>query len=163
MSNLEFLKKEAKNLLKDWKTQTKTVESDGSIFYNYSPKFYDVADLFLYYEFSDKDEHDIKLSRAQHLIAKIAGFKKWNELIHASPKRLELAELVVRNIKNSSDIEEWNNVILFSGFKEMDETSQLEYARQYFEFLNNLTDEDPYNGGVPFDWDMDQGYVDEFE
>lgn len=45
----------------------------------------------------------------------------------------------------------------------MDETSQLEYARQYFEFVNNLTDEDPYNGGVPFDWDMDQGYVDEFE
>ena len=44
MSNLEFLKKEAKNLLKDWKTQTKTVESDGSVFYNYSPKFYDVAD-----------------------------------------------------------------------------------------------------------------------
>ena len=27
----------------------------------------------------------------------------------------------------------------------------------------NMPDEDPYNGGVPFDWDMDQGYVDEFE
>lgn len=125
MSNLEFFKQEAKNLLKDWKTQTKTVESDGSIFYNYSPKFYDVADLFLYYEFSDKDEQDIKLSRAQHLIAKIAGFKKWNELIHASPKRLELAELLVRQAKNDFN--------------------------------------DDYNSGVPFDWDMDQGYVDEFE
>lgn len=84
-----------------------------------------MADLFLYYEFSDKDEQDIKLSRAQHLIAKIAGFKKWNELIHASPKRLELAELLVRQAKNDFN--------------------------------------DDFNGGVPFDWDMDQGYVDEFE
>jgi len=96
MSNLEFFKKEAKNLLKDWKTQTKTVERDGSVSYSYSPKFYDVKGLFLSYEFSDKDEQDIKLSRAQHLIAKIAGFKKWNELIQASQERLELAELFVR-------------------------------------------------------------------
>lgn len=125
MSNLEFFKKEAKNLLKDWKTQTKTVESDGSVAYSYSPKFYDVKDLFLSYEFSDKDEQDIKLSRAQHLIAKIAGFKKWNELIQASPERLELAELLVRQAKKDFN--------------------------------------DDYNGRVPFDWDMDQGYVGDFE
>lgn len=125
MSNLEFFKKEAKNLLKDWKTQSKTVESDGAVSYSYSPKFYDVKDLFLYYEFGDKDEQDIKLSRAQHLIAKIAGFKKWNELIQASQERLELAELLVRQAKNDFN--------------------------------------DDYNGRVPFDWDMDQGYVDEFE
>ena len=125
MSNLEFFKREAKNLLKDWKTQTKTVESNGSISYNYSPKFYDMKDLFLCYGFSDKDEHDIKLSCAQHLIAKIAGFKKWDELIHVSAERLELAELLVRQAKNEFD--------------------------------------DDYNGRATFDWDMDQGYVDEFE
>lgn len=125
MSNLEFFKKEAKNLLKDWKTRTKTVESDGSVAYSYSPKFYDVKDLFLSYEFSDKYEQDIKLSRAQHLVAKIADFKKWNELIQASQERLELAELLVRQAKNDFN--------------------------------------DDYNGRVPFDWDMDQGYVDEFE
>lgn len=122
MSNLEFFKKEAKNLLKDWKTQTKSVGSDSSVSFSYSPKFYNVKDLFLSYEFSDKDEQDIKLSCAQHLIAKIAGFKKWNELIQASPKRLELAELLVRQVKNDFN--------------------------------------DDYNGRVPFDWDMDQGYVD---
>lgn len=125
MSNLEFFKREAKNLLKDWETQTKTVESNGPVYYSYSPKFYDVKDLFLSYGFSDKDEQDIKLSRAQHLIAKIADFKKWDELIHASPERLELAELLVRQAKNDFN--------------------------------------DDYNGQVPFDWDMDQGYVDEFE
>lgn len=122
MSNLEFFKKEAKNLLKDWKTQSKSVGSDSSVSFSYSLKFYDVKNLFLSYEFSDKDEQDIKLSRAQHMIAKIAGFKKWNELIQASPKRLELAELLVRQVKNDFN--------------------------------------DDYNGRVPFDWDMDQGYVD---
>ena len=24
-------------------------------------------------------------------------------------------------------------------------------------------EDDDYGGGVPFDWDMDQGYVDEYE
>ena len=125
MSNLELFQKEAKNLLKDWKTQTKTVESDGSVAYSYSPKFYDVKNLFLYYEFSDKNEQDIKLSRVQHLIAKIASFKKWNELIQSSSGHLEFAELLVRQAKNDFN--------------------------------------DDYNGRVPFDWDMDQGYADEFE
>ena len=35
MSNLEFFKKQAKNFLKDWQTQIKTVESDGFISYHY--------------------------------------------------------------------------------------------------------------------------------
>lgn len=46
MSNLEFFKNEAKKFLKDWQTQTQTVESDGFISYRYSPKFYDVSELF---------------------------------------------------------------------------------------------------------------------
>ena len=43
-------------------------------------------------------------------------------MIQASPERLELAELLVRQAKNDFN--------------------------------------DDYNGRVPFDWDMDQGYVD---
>ena len=31
MTNLEFFKNEAKKFLKDWRTQTQTVESDGII------------------------------------------------------------------------------------------------------------------------------------
>lgn len=84
MSNLDFFHNQAKNFLKDWKTQKQTIESDGFISYHYDWKSYDVGDLFFYYEFDDKDEQDIKLARAQHLIAKMVGFKKWNDLIHAS-------------------------------------------------------------------------------
>ena len=42
MSNLEFFKKQAKNFLKDWQTQTITTNTDGSKSYHYDWKFYDV-------------------------------------------------------------------------------------------------------------------------
>lgn len=50
MSNLNFFHNQAKNFLKDWKTQKQTVESDGFISYHYDWKFYDVGDLFFYYD-----------------------------------------------------------------------------------------------------------------
>ena len=73
MSHEEFFKNEAKKFLKDWQTQTQTVESEGLIFYHYDWKFYDVGDLFLYYELDDEDQQEIKLARAQHYIAKMVG------------------------------------------------------------------------------------------
>lgn len=84
MTNLEFFKNEAKKFLKDWRTQTQTVESDGIILYHYNPTFYDLKGLFLYYELDDRDEKDKKLARAQHFIAQMVGFKKWDDLIHAT-------------------------------------------------------------------------------
>lgn len=104
MTHLDFFRKQAKNFLKDWQTQSKTVESDGFISYSYDWKFYDVGDLFFYYEFDDKDEQDIKLARAQHLIAKMAGFKKWDDLIHATETEQALAELLLRRFKNAQDV-----------------------------------------------------------
>ena len=137
MSNLEYFKKQAKNLLKDWQTQTKTVEEDGLITYNYSPKFYDVGDLFFYYEFSDKDEQDIKLARAQHLIAQMVGFKKWTDLVAASEKELEYAEVLLRNFKNSEDIADWEITEMFSGIARFDIDSKIEYAKQYFKGIKS--------------------------
>lgn len=132
MSNLEFFKQQAKKFLKDWKTQTIESEYDGDVSFVYDWKFFDVGDLFLHFGFDEKDEQDIKLSRAQHLIAKIVGFKKWNDLIHASEKELCLAEIVLRNIKNSEDIIEWEDTLLFNGIRNFDIDSQIEYAKEYF-------------------------------
>lgn len=132
MFHLEFFKKQAKNLLKDWQTQTKTVESDGFISYRYDWKFYDVGDLFFYYEFDDKDEQDIKLVRAQHLIAKMVGFRNWNDLIHASETELELAELLLRRFKNAQDVQEWGKTLAFTGIGRHNPEAVLDYARQYY-------------------------------
>ncbi|MBB5225904.1 hypothetical protein [Treponema ruminis] len=138
MSNLEFLKKQAKNFLKDWKTQTKTIESDGFVSYHYDWKFYNVKDLFFYYGFDDKDEEDINLARAQHIIAKMVGFRKWNDLIHASKTELELAELLLRRFKTSEDIQDWEETLNFAGISQYGTEAVLDYARQYYKIDDNF-------------------------
>lgn len=134
MSNLEFFKKQSKKLLKDWQTQTKTINSDGFISYNYDWKFYDVNKLFNYFKFDDKDRQTIKLARAQHIIAKMVGFKKWNELILASEKELESAELILRKFKTTQDIHELTseptNYLNF-----LKETFPDKQTRKMFEFF----------------------------
>ena len=104
MSHIEFFKKEAKNLFKDWKTQTTTTESDRTISYHYDSKFYNVEDLFKSLNLDDKDRQDMKLARVQHLIAKITGFKNWNDLIAASKSELEKAEKLLRDLKEKSKL-----------------------------------------------------------
>ncbi|MDE7291551.1 MAG: hypothetical protein K2N58_05840 [Treponemataceae bacterium] len=133
MSHLDFFRKQAKNFLKDWRTQTKTVESDGFISYSYDWKFYDVGDIFFYYEFSDEDEQEITLARAQHLIAKMAGFKKWNDLIHATETEQTLAELLLRRFKDARDVQDWEEVLAFSGVAQYGAEAVLDYARHYYE------------------------------
>ena len=127
MDRIDFFKRESKKLLKDWKTQTK-----GPVSYIYASKFYDIDDLFSYYGFSDKDRQDIKLARAQQFIARMAGFKKWTELIAASEKELIYAEMLLRNIKNSNDIYGWES---FKALYEIDSlgiNGKIELAQKYF-------------------------------
>lgn len=242
MSHVDFFRKQSKNFLKDWKTQTKTVEDDGLIIYHYKWKFFDLDDLLPYFELNNKEEQDIKLARAQHYIAKMVGYKKWNDLIQASEKEQELAELLLRHFKSSSDIEDWSIALDTSGIKKHDVEAVLDYAKQFFsmndsvemtkfvkeEFhllhgkerlkelkqqgkdfqftfstrihcihcgrsfffkeanviktdsdnsawvvckhypscngtlIDFIDEDDEYGGKVPFDWDMDQGYISEY-
>ena len=103
MSNLEFFKNEAKKFLKDWQTQTTITNSDGSISYHYDWKFYNLYYYFDLFNLNDKDRKEIKLARAQHYISKIAGYKKWDELVSLSPFDLENAENKIRNCRNKSE------------------------------------------------------------
>jgi hypothetical protein len=136
MSNLEFFKKQSKNFLKDWKSQTKIVETDGNVYFRYSPKFFDIEDWFSYFELSAKDEQDVKLSRAQHYIAKIAGFRKWTDLIAASEKELIYAEIKLRNFKNSMNLIQWEYIEKDYELADLDIDSKIEYAKQFFKSVN---------------------------
>lgn len=100
MSNINFFKQESKNLLKDWKTQSITIRDDGTISYHYKNKFYNVDEFFTALNWNDKDRSEIILVRAQHLIAKITGFRRWNDLIHASESELENGEKILRSKKS---------------------------------------------------------------
>ena len=89
MDKIEYFKLQAKNLFRDFKTQT--LDEEGLT--RYSPQFFEDIEWLLFDY--DVDEDDFCLMKAQHLVAQLAGFKKWGELIHASDEALELGKLLL--------------------------------------------------------------------
>ena len=77
-NNIEYLKKQAKNLYQDYKTRRL---SDTGDIYEYSPKYYDITQIFLDFDiFDDEPDFEFSLMKAQHLIATILDFKSWADL-----------------------------------------------------------------------------------
>lgn len=104
MYHIEYFKLQAKNLLKDFKTRYFNPEEG---FYEYHPKFFDIAGIFLYLEINDdKSNFSFTLMNAQHVIAQLAGFSSWNDLLKATSPELELAHLLFDNAHKIS-LEEW--------------------------------------------------------
>lgn len=104
MPRIEFFKQESKNLLKDWKTQTTTTGSDGTVSYHYVSKFYNVDDLFKSLNWDDNDRQQKILARSQHAISQIVGFKNWNALIAADETELAKAEELLRKLKEKTEL-----------------------------------------------------------
>ena len=131
MDHLDFFKLQAKNLYRDWKTHTET--DDG--IYEYNPQFFDVDDFLLYFG-EDLDEKRFSLQRAQHLVAKLAGFDKWNDLIKADEQHLELAKIVFNGCAHSGSIswsrENWDMYYNGEGIVDLPISSQIEVAKYYF-------------------------------
>ena len=81
MDKIAYFRLQAKNLMRDFRTQT--LDEEGLT--RYSPKFFnDIDDILLSY---NVDEENFTLMEAQHLIASLAGFDKWAELLRASEDR----------------------------------------------------------------------------
>jgi hypothetical protein len=93
MANIEFFKQQSKNLLKDYKTRTFN-ENEG--FYEYTPHYFQDIDELLDI-FGIGEEDSFSLMNAQHIIARLSGFYKWNELIQASESALEIGKLLLTN------------------------------------------------------------------
>ena len=101
MLPIDYFKRQAKNLLEDQRTRVWN-EQEG--FYDYSPRFFDVDRIFL--SFGIFDDEEPSLQRAQHLIAMIAGFKNWSDLINCDQKELAFRKLVFEN-QNYLCWDEW--------------------------------------------------------
>ena len=93
MATIEFFKQQSKNFMKDYKTRAFN-EAEG--FYEYSPRYFQDIDELLY-NFGFKDNEAFTLMNAQHIIARLSGFYKWNELIQASEAALEIGKLLLTN------------------------------------------------------------------
>jgi hypothetical protein len=95
MTHIEYFKLQAKNLFRDYKTQTSYIdEVDGYSYYTYTPKYFDIDSIFLEYNLDEEDEENLTLMKAQHLFSLMLGFEKWADILKASEARLELARLL---------------------------------------------------------------------
>ena len=93
MNTIDFFKQQAKNFQKDLGTETFN-EREG--IYEYAPRFfYDIEDILMCFDDIECDPKKFSLMRSQHIIARLAGFNKWNDLIKASEPALELGKLLL--------------------------------------------------------------------
>lgn len=76
---------------------------DGRSHYAYNAKYFDIDAIFVNF---DWDEDDFSLMKAQHIIAILAGFRKWADLAKASVVELELAKLLFDH-QDKMNAEEW--------------------------------------------------------
>ena len=104
MTPIAYFKLQAKNLFRDYKTRTSTIDVvDGRSHYAYDAKYFDIDAMFADF---DWDEDDFSLMKAQHIIAILAGFRKWADLAKASVVELELAKLLFDH-QDKMNAEEW--------------------------------------------------------
>ena len=126
MTNIEFFKQQAKNLLKDYKTRYFN-KDEG--YYEYNPRFFsDFEDIA--FDFNIEDNNEFTLMKAQHIIARLSNFYKWTDLIKASEPALELGKLLLTNRENIN-IEDWQ-MYEEANLKGFDDESKLEVFKMVF-------------------------------
>ena len=104
MTPIAYFKLQAKNLFKDYKTKEPVFDKTiNDYLYEYSPTNFDVDRIILEH---DLDEENFTLMKAQHVMAYMAGFRKWADLLKASGTELELAKLLFDN-QDKIHIEDW--------------------------------------------------------
>ena len=151
MNHIEYFKLQAKNLLKDYKTRLFNPK-DG--FHEYNPKFFDITGIFDYLDLNnEKSDFKFTLMNAQHVIAQLAGFSKWDDLLKANPSELELAHLLYDNAHKIS-LDEWDMYI--SDAERMNHTkfnteTKLEIFKQVF-----LSSDRHRSDFVPYRIDLEQ-------
>ena len=108
MTPIEYLKLQAKNLHKDFKTQTSSFNPKlRSNVYEYDPRFFKI-DLLV--DDFNINEENFKLGNAQHVIAKLCGLEKWSDLLKASPATIELSILLYTNM-DRVEVRDWDECV----------------------------------------------------
>lgn len=141
MTNIEFFKLQSKNFLKDFETKQYN-EVEG--LYEYQPRFFsDIDEIALHFNIEENDS--FSLMNAQHIIARLSGFDKWNDLIKSSESALELGKLLLTNrqayenslgfftniYKDSMIVDDWKRYES-ENLKDFDDDSKLEVFKKVF-------------------------------
>jgi len=129
MESITFFKLQAKNLLRDYKTQFFNTEENV---YDYKPKYFDVNQIVI--DFCIDEEDKFSLMKAQHIIAVMVGFKKWSDLINVTRPEFELAKLLFDN-QDKTNVDEWKMYISRVGYENktyFEPETQLEIFKHVF-------------------------------
>ena len=96
MKHIDYFKLQAKNLHKDFATQS--FDKDEGV-YEYDPKYFDISQIVM--DFGIDEKAKFSLMNAQHIIAQMVGFEKWTDLVKAPIQKLsELRELLENHDSN---------------------------------------------------------------
>lgn len=142
MTPISYFKLQAKNLFKDFKTKKPVFDKAvNDYLYEYEPTYFDIDRIVIDF---DLNEEKFTLMNAQHIIAYLAGYRKWTELIKAPEEDLKLAKLLFEN-QDKIFIEEWIDYI--GGVEHdnnttLDTTAKIEIFQEVF--INSKGHNNPF-------------------
>ncbi len=114
MDTIAYFKLQAKNLLRDYKTKKPVFDKViNDYLYEYSPTYFDMDGIVCDF---DINEEKFSLMKAQHIIAIMAGFDKWADILKASKAKLEIGKLLFDN-QHKFSIDDW--YFFLDGTKEL--------------------------------------------
>ncbi len=126
MDYIKYFKSQAKKFYKDFQSQYK-IEND--VIYDYKPKFWlDINEIIISF---DINEDDFSLMKAQHIIANLANFKSWDELIHANEYLLEIGYYLIEN-RGDDFLDRWQWYESHAQLNRFDDAGKLDIFKHVF-------------------------------
>lgn len=144
MNTIDFFKLQSKNLHRDFKTRKLVFDNEfGGLSYEYEPKHFDIELVIYDYNLN---EENFTLMKAQHVIAKMAGFEKWTVLIKASEPDLKIAKLLYEN-QHKVDLPMW--LFYLAEVEEMNQT--IFDSKTKLAICEDAFEREYFDDGVSFD------------
>ena len=103
MKTIDYYKQQAKLLLKDYNLSKEHNFNQSEVVYDEPQEHFDINNVFS--KAHKQKGEDIKLMNAQHILAKIADFKDWNDVLHSSEVQREIGTLKLNCYKIGMDPE----------------------------------------------------------
>ena len=126
MDYIKYFKSQAKKFYKDFQTQ---YQKENDIIYSYRPKFWhDIDGVIVSF---DIDEDNFSLMKAQHIIANLANFDSWNDLIHANEYLLEIGYHLIEH-RNEDFVNEWQWYESYAELNRFDDMAKLDIFNHIF-------------------------------
>ena len=126
MNYFDYFKSQAKKFYKDFQTQ---YIPENEEFYEYQPKFWpDIGEIINSF---DINEDNFSLMKAQHIIANLANFDSWSDLIHSNEYLLEIGYYL---IEHRGDIlsDDWQWYLQNNELDDIDDAGKLDIFKHVF-------------------------------